>query len=81
MLALAHFVEQEIGAGAIPDYATAARDLGLSRARLTQVMNLLLLSPEMQEQVLMSKSPLSERALRGLVSEPRWARQQEMLDG
>ena len=52
MLALAHYIERQIDDGAIPDYAAAALALGVTRARLTQVMNLLLLPPEVQEHVL-----------------------------
>ena len=40
MLALAHHVERLIEAGELTGYADAARGLGLTRARLTQVMNL-----------------------------------------
>jgi hypothetical protein len=38
MLALAHNIEGQIEDGTIPDYAAAAGTLGVTRARLTQVM-------------------------------------------
>ena len=72
MLALAHHVEREIDAGAIPDYATAARALGLTRARLTQVMSLLMLSPEVQERILMGDPQATERRLRHVVATQEW---------
>lgn len=52
-LALAHWIERRTESGALADYAAAARALGLSRSRLTQVMNMLLLPVEMQERLLM----------------------------
>ncbi len=75
MLALAHHIERQIDAGAMPDYAAAARALGLTRARLTQVMNLLLLAPEIQERILSGAMPGTERGLRAVVREPNWAGQ------
>ena len=72
MLALAHHIEHQIENGAIPDYAAAARALGVTRARLTQIMNLLLLAPEIQGRILRSELVPTERALRGVVGEPDW---------
>jgi len=42
MLALAHRVEQLVARGEVDGYAVVARALGLTRARMTQVMNMLL---------------------------------------
>ncbi len=75
MLALAHHVERLIGAGELSDYAEAARILGLTKARLTQVMNLLLLTPGAQEAILNGEARASERSLRRVVHEPAWSRQ------
>ena len=75
MLALAHHIERRIDAGAIPDYATAARSLGVTRARLTQLMNLLLLAPEIQERIATGAVIIGERALRLAVGEPAWVTQ------
>ena len=63
MLALVYFVERQVEAGAIRDYATAARRLGISRARMTQVMNLLNLPVATQEAIL-AGADVSERGLR-----------------
>ncbi|MCK6448926.1 MAG: hypothetical protein L6Q99_21230 [Planctomycetes bacterium] len=51
-LALAYWIERNIEAGNLADYATAARLLGLSRARMTQVVNMLMLPVETQENLL-----------------------------
>ena len=44
-LALAHHIAAQIDAGVYDDQADVARQHGLTRARLTQLMNLLLLAP------------------------------------
>lgn len=80
MLALAHHIERLVDAGELPGgYADAARTLGLTRARLTQVMNLLLLAPEIQEQILVGGLDLTERGFRQAVRTPAWAEQQVMI--
>ena len=81
MLALAHHIERQIEDGAIPDYAAAARALGLTRARITQVMNLLLLAPEIQGRILRRDLVLTERALRRVVGEADWQEQSRVLTG
>ncbi|MBI4584575.1 MAG: hypothetical protein HY717_11220 [Planctomycetes bacterium] len=71
MLALAYYVERQVEAGAIRDYASAARWLGISRARMTQVMNLLNLPVPLQETILAGGKDLSERQIRKL-HVPQW---------
>lgn len=84
LLALAHRLDRMIANGEIRDYADAARRLGLTRARVTQVMNLVLLSPAIQNTILdlppvaQGRDPVSERQLRPIVAEPDWNRQIEM---
>lgn len=83
MLALAHRIEREVADGKLADHAEAARRLGLTRARVTQLCDLTLLAPDIQEEVLFLDSndgvePLSERALRPIVAEPSWTRQREL---
>jgi predicted XRE-type DNA-binding protein len=63
-LALAHHIENLIEAGKLTDYAHAARVLGVSRARLTQLMDLLLVPSDVQERVLLGQWSKGERALR-----------------
>jgi hypothetical protein len=79
MLALARHVEQQIEGGAVPDYASAAAALGITRARLSQVISLLLLAPEIQERIAVGDIAVSERDLRHVAAEPEWAKQTDML--
>ena len=51
-MALAIRFEQLIGEGQVSDYAELARLGHVSRARITQIMNLRLLAPDIQEQLL-----------------------------
>lgn len=76
MLALAHHIERLVEAGELPDYAAAASALGVTRSRMTQIMRLLILSPALQERVLVGDSPPSERGLRRASAEPVWEDQQ-----
>jgi len=80
VLARAHRLEAAIAAGDYIDRADAARQLGFTRARITQILDLLLLAPDIQEQVLALEAvdgvePLSERALRGVVRHESWGDQ------
>ena len=52
LMALAIRFEQLIGAGEVADYAELARLGHVTRARMTQIMNLRLLAPDIQEQLL-----------------------------
>lgn len=82
MLALAHKIEEAIDRGLVRDRAEVARRLGLTRARLTQLLDLTLLAPDLQEQILDLEAvdgiePLSERALRPVVKIEGWEEQRE----
>ncbi len=84
MLALAHKIDGMIRAGEFRDIADAARAIGVTRARMTQITSLLLLAPEIQEAILdlppvtNGRDPVSERSLRRIVAEPDWNRQIEL---
>jgi excisionase family DNA binding protein len=52
MLALAHHLQGAIDRGMVADRATVARRLGLTRARVTQLLDLLMLAPDLQARVL-----------------------------
>ena len=80
MFALAHHVERLVEAGELAGYAEAARALGLTRARLTQVMNLLLLAPEIQERVLAGELRGTERSLRRAALESDWDSQLAIVE-
>ena len=76
-LALAHRISADIEAGRYKDYADVARRHGLTRARLTQLMNLLLLAPDIQEEVLalefpVGREPVTERTLRRVLASLCW---------
>ena len=81
LVALAHRIDGMIRAGEIPDLATAARLCGVTRARMTQIMNLLLLAPEIQEAILdlptinQGRDPVTERNLRPIVANADWKEQ------
>lgn len=83
LLALAHRFERLIETGEAADYADLARLGHVSRARVTQIMNLLSLAPDIQEQILCwapvtsGKDPISERGLRAVVAELEWGRQRQ----
>lgn len=80
MLALAHHLQAGIDRGDIADRATIARKLGLTRARVTQLLDLLLLAPDIQEQVLALEAvdgaePMAERRLRAVAHAGCWEEQ------
>jgi transcriptional regulator with XRE-family HTH domain len=64
LLALAYYVEREIEAGRIKSYAEVAGRLGVSRARLSQIANMVLLPVAVQEAILSGQVTVSERELR-----------------
>lgn len=73
-----------IDRGESGDQAEAARRLRVTRARMTQILNLALLAPDLQEKVLLLESldgraPLSERALRVALRIESWKRHRETL--
>ena len=84
LLALAHKIDSMIRADEIPDLATTAELCGVTRARMTQIMNLMLLGPEIQEEILelqpgtRGRDVVTERHLRRIVAEPVWTRQLEL---
>ena len=76
MLALAHDLQGAIDQGR----AAVARKLGLTRAWVTQLLDLLLLAPDLHTQVIELKTvdgaaPLAERTLRTAVHSGTWAEQ------
>ena len=55
----------------------AGRIRYVTRARLTQIMNLLLLAPDLQEQLLFSATTVEERRLRNVVRLVEWWEQRK----
>jgi hypothetical protein len=84
LMALAIRFEQLIQAGKVADYAELARLGHVTRARITQIMNLGLLAPDIQEQLLFlprivgGRDPVYLRDLQPIAAEPSWARQRRM---
>jgi len=82
LLVLAHKIDGMIRSGEIRDWADAARLTGVTRARMTQIANLLLLAPDIQEMLLEvawvqeGRDPLNEHSLRQLLAQPGWPQQQ-----
>ncbi len=74
-LALAYHIDRLVESGEIKDYAEAARIFRVTRARMTQVMNLLCLSAQIQESLLSGTLQVSERRLRELGGNPHWESQ------
>ena len=82
LVALAHRFDQLVRAGAVKDYAELARVGHVTRARVTQVMNLLNLAPDIQEYLLWLPvgCSINERDLRPIAAEGRWDRQRALFD-
>ena len=79
-LILAHQIEQAVQEGRACDYADMARQMGVSRNRLTQIMSLLLLSPKIQAHLLTATTGITERQLRPVLQELDWGRQHDLFD-
>ena len=80
MLALAHKIQEAIAEGKVRDQADVARRLGFTRARITHLLDLTLLAPDVQEHVLFLEAvdgaqPMSERGLRIVAHARTWREQ------
>lgn len=84
VLALAHHWRSRIRDGVVKDQAALAALVGISRARVTQVMDLLHLAPDIQEVILglpdavAVRGATRERALRAIAAVPLWPQQRAM---
>jgi hypothetical protein len=81
LMALAIRLEGLIREQTIPDYAAVARRGRVTRARMTQIMMLLDLAPDLQEQILFLPplSHLNERNLRPIVRRIDWHQQRRLF--
>ncbi len=79
MLVLAHHIQRSIDAGEICDQAEAARRFGITRARLTQILDLLLLSSPIQQRILDGDDRATERILRGALRAMAWTEQTKAI--
>jgi hypothetical protein len=73
-----------IRSGELRDWAEAARLVGVTRARMTQIAKLLLLAPQIQEGVLTltnltrGSDPITERMLRSAIAHADWQSQKAL---
>lgn len=80
LLAHAHQLELRIVSSDIASRAEAAREMGVTRARLTQIINLTLLAPDIQEEILFTQAepghqPINEHSLRWVLRARDWPTQ------
>src|SRR4051812_29179371 len=81
LMALAIRFDDLLRRGEVRDYAELARLGHVTRARVTQIMNLLNLAPDIQEAILFlpavegGRDPVKEWQLRPLAARPAWVEQ------
>jgi hypothetical protein len=81
LLVQAHRFQRMIDQCMARDLADLARQLGLTRARVTQIVNYTLLAPDIQEEILhlppveRANDRLSEHQVRAVLREPLWPEQ------
>ena len=84
LMALAMHFDGLIRNGHVSDYADLARLGHVTRARITQIMNLLNLAPDIQEKLLFlprvfeGKDTITERQVRGTAGEVDWVEQRKV---
>jgi hypothetical protein len=84
LMALAIRFERLVREGTVRDYAELARLGRVTRARITQIMALLQLAPDIQEAILflprvpVGKDPITERDLRPIAATADWNVQRTM---
>ena len=81
LMALAIRFESLIRDGSVPDQKTLARLGGVTPARLTQIMHLLHLAPDIQEELLFlsTSSRMVERHIRPIVRLIPWDEQRQLF--
>jgi len=84
LMALAIRFEHLLATGAVRDQTEIAELGHVTRARVTQIMNLLHLAPDIQEEILhlpcvtQGRDPIAERHLRSIAAEVDWSTQRRM---
>lgn len=84
LMALALRFDRLIKAGEVADQADLARLGHVTRARVTQIMNLLQLAPDIQEAILFlprtvkGRDPIREIMVRPIAAEPNWRKQRQL---
>ena len=80
LMALAIKFQDMVDRGEVRDYADLARLGYVTRARITQIMNLVNLAPDIQEELLLQRltsKAVTERHLRSVTSEVSWQGQRQ----
>jgi len=84
LMALAIHMQELMDAGEVTDYAELARLAHVSRPRITQIMNLLHLAPDIQEEILFlprtdgGRAPIREHMVRPIAAVLDWRKQRRM---
>jgi hypothetical protein len=84
LMALAIRLGDLLAGAQVRDYAELARLGHVSRARVTQIMNLLNLAPDLQEQILFlpetagGHDPIKEWQVRPIAAQPAWGKQRRL---
>lgn len=80
-LAIARYLDAQLAHRQVHDRAELAKLLGLSRARITQILDLVLLDPRIQEEVLFAEAidgvepPFTQATARRVALIPLWSEQ------
>ncbi|MCK4412648.1 MAG: hypothetical protein KAY32_03800 [Candidatus Eisenbacteria sp.] len=84
LMALAIHMEELIRQGEVADYAELARLTHVTCPRVTQIMSLLHLAPDIQEELLKlprskgGRDPVQEKMVRSIAAVPGWRKQRAM---
>ncbi len=86
MLAVAHRLHRELEEGRFKTQRAAAKKLKRSPMRISQILDLAYLAPDIQEEVLFmesfdGKEPMSERTWRKVLKSMDWKEQREIWAG
>ena len=86
LMALAIRMQELVDTGEVTDYAELARLAHVSRPRITQIMDLTLLAPDIQEAILFlpntdgGRGAVNERAVRRMCGVADWRRQRKVWE-
>ena len=84
LMALAIHMQKLVDTSEVTDYAELAQLAHVSRARITQIMNLLHLAPDIQEEILFlprtdgRRAPIRERMVRPIAAIIGWRKQRRL---
>ena len=86
LMALAIRIQELVDQGEVTDYAEMARHSQVTRARMTQIMDLLLLASDIQAEILSlprttsGRDTIGEKRLRSIAAIPDWCKQRRELE-